>query len=58
MRLIRLLSRAARRAWLNSRLNTALADIDAWWTRSDACPLQLVHTMRHISDLRRRLEVA
>ena len=58
MRLIRFLSRAARRAWLNSRLNTALGELDLWWTRPDACALQLVHTMRHIADLRRRLECA
>jgi hypothetical protein len=50
--------RALARAWLRSRLNTALAELDAWWTRSDACALQLVHHMRHIADLRRRLECA
>jgi hypothetical protein len=58
MRLIAAILRAARRAWLNSRLNTALGEIDQWWTRPDACALQLVHHMRYIADLRRRLEVA
>ena len=52
------LIRLIKRAFLRSRLNSAREDLEAWWTRADACPLQLVHTMRHIADLRRRLEVA
>lgn len=47
--------RFIKRALLRQRLSVALDEISHWWQRPDARPLQLVHTMNHISDLRAQL---